>query len=133
LGLVNFLGKFSASIAKHTENLRCLLKKDAAWLWSHPQNKAFQDIKDGLTSSPVLVPFDLHLETRLSTNAFSFAMGVALPQKHEGQWRPVAYASRTLIPAERNFASIEKEALALCWAAEKFYFYLLRRHFDLYT
>jgi len=80
----------------------------------------------------VLVPFDLHLETRLSTDA-SFAMGVALLQKHEGQWCPVAYASRTLIPAESNYASIEKEALAMCWAAEKFYFYLPGRHFEIET
>jgi len=114
LRLVHFLGKFSASIAKHTENLRCLLKKDADWFWSHPQDKAFQDIKDGITSSPVLVPFDLHRETRLSTDASSFAMGTALLQKQEGQWRLVAYASRTLILAECNYAPIEKETLVMC-------------------
>ena len=86
-----------------------------------------------MISSPLLMPFKLEKETRISTDASSYALGAAVLQKHNGNWLPVAYASRTLNAAERNYASIEKEALAICWAVEKFHFYVAGRNFEIQT
>ena len=47
--------------------------------------------------------------------------------------KPVAFASRALTDAEQRYAQIEKEALAICWAAEKFYYYLAGRYFHVET
>ena len=51
----------------------------------------------------------------------------------DGQERPVAYASRTLAPAELNYAQIEREALAIVFAVRKFHQYLYGRQFTLMT
>ena len=50
-----------------------------------------------------------------------------------GSERPVAYASRTLSTAERNFGHLDKEALAVVFAVKKFHQFLYGRHFKIYT
>ena len=49
----------------------------------------------------------------------------------DGQERPVAYASRTLTPAECNYAQIEREALVIAFAVRKFHQYLYGHQFTL--
>ena len=67
------------------------------------------------------------LETNISADASSFGLGavILLQKSASGQWRPVAFASRSMTNAERRYAQIEKEALATVWACEKFQDYTL--------
>ena len=51
----------------------------------------------------------------------------------DGEWCPVAYASRSLSPTEQRYAQVEKEALGLTWACERFRDFLLGKHFILET
>ncbi len=53
--------------------------------------------------------------------------------KPNKEWRPVAFASRALTETETRYAQIEKEALALTWACEKFAEYVLGKKFELET
>ena len=46
-------------------------------------------------------------------------------QQTESEWRPVAFASRSMTDTEKRYAQIEKEALASTWACEKFSDYIL--------
>ncbi len=46
-------------------------------------------------------------------------------QQHGPEWRPISYASHAMTETERHYAQIEKEALAVTWACEKFSSYLL--------
>ena len=55
----------------------------------------------------------------------AYGIGTVLMQQQQGTWRPVAFASRTLNEAETRYTQIEKEALALTWALEKFAEYVL--------
>ena len=64
--------------------------------------------------------YDLSAETMISADASSFGLGAVLLQKVKGQWKPVAFASRVMTETEQQYALIEKEALAIVWACDKF-------------
>lgn len=73
-----------------------------------------------LIYSPALALFNPDLPTVLSTDASAYGLYAVLAQVHEHKTEHiVAFASRTLSPAERKYSTIEKEALACLWAVEK--------------
>lgn len=134
LGMVNQLGKFSPNLAEKTRPIRELLQKDAAWLWDTPQQKAFDEVKQALTTAPVLVLFDPTRETIVSADASCYGLGAVLMQRQpEGTLKPVSYISRSLTPTEQRYAQIEKEALAFTWACERFSDYLVGLEFRIET
>ena len=134
-GMVNYLGKFLPKLADDSAQLRKLLKKEYKdnWTWNDQLNMEYQKMKESLSSAPVLAPFSLEAETWLSTDASSYGLGAAIFQKTEDGLKPIAFASRALTETEQRYAQIEKEALAICWAAEKFYYYLAGRKFHIET
>ncbi|GFO43321.1 Pol polyprotein [Plakobranchus ocellatus] len=113
LGMVNQLAKFSPKLASQTEPLRQLLKRDSLWSWGHPQEQSFQAVKKNLTSTPVLAHYCAGRETIIAADASNAGLGAVLLQiQPDGSRRLVSYISRSLTPAEKNYAVIEKEALA---------------------
>ena len=93
-----------------------------------------RNIKKELSAAPVLVSFDLNCKHRVTSDASKDAIGACLLQQDSlGNWQPVEYASRKLTPPERNYATIEKEALGITWACEKFDYYLVGRTFEIET
>ena len=87
-----------------------------------------------LTTSPVLALFDPNLQTVVSADASSFGLGAVLLQRQaEGEMKPVAYISRSMTTTEQRYAQIEKEALALTWACERFSDYLIGLDFHIQT
>jgi hypothetical protein len=106
----------------------------AEWYWSESQQTAFESIKAELAASHVLCRFDLNRVHRVSADVNQFAVGAVLLQRtKEGHWQPVEYASRKLTETEMRYAMIEKEALAITWACEKFDYYLVGREFEIET
>ena len=71
-------------------------------------------------------------ETKISADA-SNGLGAVLLQKHDSEWKPVAFASCSLSDTEANYAQIEKEALTSVWACEKFSSYVLGMQFMIET
>lgn len=132
-GIVNYLGKFSASLSSASVALRQLLGKECDWVWGPAHQAEFEQLKDIMSSTPTLIPFDLECETMLSTDASSYGLGAALLQRVGEVWMPVAYASRTMTATEQRYAQIEKEALAICWGCSKFDYYLSGRRFRVET
>ena len=133
LGLVNQLGKFSPNIAELTQPLRELLSSKRTWLWGPDQEKAFAGIKEELVKPATLTLYDPTAEVKISADASSFGLGAVLLQQEGGDWKPVAYASRSMTPTEGRYAQIEKEALAITWACGKFLDYVLGRKFTIET
>ena len=82
LGMVNYLGKFIASLAKHTTPLRNLLKKDVVFELQKPQLDALENLKTLVTSASCLKIFDSKLSTRLRTNPSSIGLGAFLEQNY---------------------------------------------------
>ena len=105
--------------------LNMLLRKDTTWIWDTPQQRAFDDVKRAITSSGTLAFYDPQRPTAVSTDACSFGIGGTLLQEHDGVYKPVAYVSRTMTEAEKCYAQLEKELLAIVWTCERLSRYLV--------
>ena len=81
LGMVNQSGKYTPNLAELTHPLRGLLSKKNAGSWGPPQQRAFQTVKEKLSTAPALAIFDTALETTLSAGASSYGLGAVLIQK----------------------------------------------------
>jgi len=89
---------------------------------------------DHLSKSPILAIFDPQLPTRVEVDASGGGLGAVLTQKQPGDvWKPVYYASRKLSGPESRYAAIELEALAVCWAVNRFRSYLVGLEFIVLT
>lgn len=133
LGMVNQLGKFIPELAEKDKPLRDLLSKKNQWTWGFAQQKAFDQLKNDLTSPLVLTIYDPNKKLKLSADASSYGLGAVLLQQEKDEWRPVAYASRAMTETEQRYAQVEKEALGLTWGCERFRDFLIGRHFSLET
>lgn len=127
LGMVNQLGKFSQNLAEYSQPLRVLLSKKNSWTWGEAQDSAFIKIKEKLST---LAMYDSKADTKIAADTSSFRLGAVLLGS---AWKAVAFASRSMTKTERRYAHIEKEALALTWACEKFSTYILGMKFLIET
>ena len=102
LGMVNQLSKFQPQIAELSKPLRDLLSSKNHWSWSTAHQQAFSALKRSLATTPTLAHYDARRQTTLSTDASSYGLGAVLRQKQDdNEWRPVAYASRAMMPTEQ--------------------------------
>lgn len=116
-----FINNFSAIISPLSQ----LLKKNATWTWDDSQKEAYTKLKYALTTAPILKQADTTAPFTIKTDASNYAIGAVLLQGEGENEHVVEYASRLLIPAERNYSTTEREALALVWAVdEKFRGYI---------
>ncbi|CAG4935861.1 unnamed protein product [Colias eurytheme] len=117
--------KFIPEFAKVAEPLTRLTKKSQAWVWNLEQVKSFETLKKLLTTAPILVQAEYTKPFVLRTDASNYALGAALLQgESPNQEHPIEYASRLLTPAEQNYSTTEREALAVVWAVERFRGYI---------
>lgn len=129
LGLVGYYRKFIDSFAAITKPLTNCLKKGKTITHTESFKKAFQTCKDLITNAPILRYPDFNKTFELTTDASNYAIGAVLSQ--EG--KPIAYASRTLNPAETRYSTIEKELLAVVFGTKYFRPYLYGQKFIIYT
>ena len=134
LGLVNNYSKFIPNMSTLVSPLNQLLSKDTPWCWSPECKGSFQALKDTLALSSVLAHYSPKLEAQLAVDASPVGLGALISHiTEDGTERPIAYASRSLTKAERNYSVIEKEALAIIFGIRKFQQYLYGRKFTLLT
>jgi hypothetical protein len=107
--------------------------RGAKYISSIDLKNAFQKIKDALVSAPVLSSPDFSKPFVIQTDASNTGLGAVLTQDLDGDERVIAYASRSLTKAERNYSVTERECLAVLFALEKFRPYVEGTHFTIVT
>lgn len=123
-------------IVKHYSDIALyyLTKEDKMWAWSLECEKAFLELKNRRTGSPILAyPQADGGESILDTDASSFAIGSVLSQVQNGKERVIAYGSSTLDKPERNYCVTRRNMLAVVCFTKYFKHYLLGRMFTLRT
>ena len=134
LGMVNYYDKFLPGLATKCACLNDLLHKDKKWYWTEEHSKAVDAIKESLTSADTLAHYDPTLPLTLACDASTVGVGAVILHTYpDGKEKPIAYASRKLTKAEKNYAQIQKEALGIVYGVQKFKQYLLGRKFKLHT
>ena len=134
LGLINYYRRFIPHLSTILAPLNELLKAEHKWQWTKKCTTAVAKARKQLVKSPALIQYDPSLPIRLAADASSYGVGAVLSHVlPDGSEHPVAFASRTLTSAEKNYAQLEKEALAIIFGIKRFHQYLYGRKFCLIT
>ena len=134
LGAVTFYARFVAGMSKVAAPLHRLLQTGQKWQWTEAEEDSFNKLKHRLAEAPVLAHYDGRRPVRLITDASPHGLGAVLMQVDQnGNERPVRFASRSLTKAEKNYAQVEREGLAVIFGVTRFKQYLWGRKFTLVT
>ena len=120
LGKVNHVSKFAKHLAGKTKPLREQLKEKNTWHWGQLQEQVFREIKEMMTSAPILALYDPNKDTKVNADASSYGIGgIVLQKQEDGIWKPILYVSRALSPVEYRYSQVERECLACVWTCER--------------
>ena len=132
LGMVNYYGKFLEGLSSTLAPLYALLQKNQKWKWGQEQKDAFAKVTQELVSPKLLIHYEPQRKLLLSCDASSYGIGAVISHvMDDGSEKPIAYTSRSLSAAERNYAQIDKEGLPIVYGVKNFHHYLYGRKFTI--
>jgi len=114
--MVNFFREFYPEMSKEAEPLNEFRRKDVLWSWDSNEEEAFEKIKNIISEKTLICYYQQEKPLYLPVDASDQGLGAALIQDR----KPIAYSSRSLIPAEKNYAPIEKEMAAVVFGLTVF-------------
>ena len=134
LGLASYYRRFIPAFAKVAAPLHALTRKSVPFEWTTNCQAAFEQLQQRLVEAQVLAYPDFTKDFVLETDASIVGLGAVLSQtQDDSKNHPVAFASRALSPAERNYAVTELETLAVVWAVSHFRYYLYGHNVTIFT
>ncbi|KAK1683917.1 hypothetical protein QYE76_044765 [Lolium multiflorum] len=133
LGHAGFYRRFIKDFSKISKPLTNLLQKDVPFVFDDDCKEAFETLKKALTTAPVVEPPDWNLPFEIMCDASDFAVGAVLGQRVDKKLNVIHYASKTLDAAQRNYATTEKELLAVVFACDKFRPYIVDSKVTIHT
>ncbi|KAM1972666.1 hypothetical protein ACFX16_019455 [Malus domestica] len=125
LGHAGFYRRFIKDFSKIAQPLCRLLQKEVAFEFTKECTASFNQLKELLTTAPIIVRPDWSLPFELMCDASDYALGAVLGQRKDKKPHVIYYASRTLNDAQLNYSTTEKELLAVVFALDKFRSYLI--------
>ncbi|XP_075475256.1 uncharacterized protein LOC142505999 [Primulina tabacum] len=132
-GHAGFYRRFIKDFSKISKPLSSLLMKDVPFDFHSDCLQAYEDLKERLVTAPVLVAPDWDLPFEIMCDASDTAVGDVLGQRQNKVFHTIYYASKTLDEAHLNYATTEKELLAVVFALDKFHAYLVLSKVIIYT
>src|SRR5277367_1039545 len=137
LGLTGYYRRFVKDYAKLAHPLYQVSHLDKhKFVWEEAQQTAFENLKKALTSPPILA-YPIYGDDAgtfcLDTDACDTGLGAVLSQWQDGNYKVIAYGSRTLNKAQQNYATTKKEMLAIIYFVEYWKHYLMPKHFIIRT
>ena len=129
VGLANYFRKFVLGLSSLAKPLTDLTKATAPWTWGDEEQAAFDGIKHALCHAPTLIMPDNQKDFTVICDASNFGIGAVLMQDEH----PVAYFSKLLNAAQRNYTVTERELLAVVEAVKQWRCYLADKPFTVVT
>ena len=133
LGNVGFYRRFIKYFSKISSPLTNLLQKDVPFVFDVDCVEDFETLKKVLTFAPIVQPPDQNLPFEIMCDASDYAVGDILGQRVDKKLNVIHYASKTLDSAQRNYATTEKEFLAVVFACDKFRPYIVDSKVTVHT
>ncbi|XP_022862463.1 uncharacterized protein LOC111382664 [Olea europaea var. sylvestris] len=133
LGHAGFYRRFIKDFSKITKPLCNLLIKDVSFEFNEECLTTFNTLKEKLTSAPIIVVPDWELPFKLMYDVSDHVMGAVLGQRRNKIFHVIYYASRILNDAQINYATTEKELLAMVYEFDKFRAYFVGSKVIIYT
>src|SRR3954447_13887806 len=133
LGHDGFYRRFIKDFSKTSRPLTNLLKKDAPFVFDEDCKEVFEVLKKALITAPIVQPPDWILPFEIMCDASDFAVGAVLGQRVDKKLNVIHYARKTLDSAQKNYATTEKEFLAVVFACDKFRQYIVDNRLIIHT
>jgi hypothetical protein len=133
VGHAGFYRHFIKDFSHIARPLTNLLAKDAPFKFDDKCLDAFHILKKALISAPIIQPPDWSLPFKIMCDASDYAVGAVLGQTKDRKHHAIAYASKTLSGPQLNYATIEKELLAIIFVVDKFRSYLVEAKVIVHT
>ncbi|GJZ01396.1 putative nucleotidyltransferase, ribonuclease H [Tanacetum coccineum] len=133
LGHAGFYRRFIKDFSMISKPMTQLLMKDAKFDFSKDCKKAFNKLKERLTTAPIIISPDWSMPFELMCDASNFAVGAVLGQRIDEKFNPIYYTSKTLNDAQAHYTTTEKELLAVVFSFDKFRPYLILSKTVVYT
>lgn len=131
LDFVQYYRRLIKDFSKIASPISNLLKKNVPFEWTDRCQVVLDELRNILTSPPILSYPNFKEPFVLTTDASGYAIGSVLFQGKIGEDLPIANASRSLNKVERNYSTCEKELLSIVWSCNHFRPYLFGRKFTI--
>lgn len=134
LGIAGWYRRFIENFSSVTFPISETLSTKRKFQWTHDAQKAFDNVKQLLTTAPVLSNPNFSEKFYLHCDASDYGIGAVLVQLDEnGQEKPIAFMSKKLNSSQRNYSVTERECLAAIEAIKRFRCYLELQDFEVIT
>ena len=119
MGFCNYYRSFIQNFSELAIPLNALTKKGVDFQWGPEEQRAFDQLKQAITSEPMLAHPNMDKPFELEVDASDSTMGaVLLQQQSDGTKKPINFLSKTFTQVQRNYDIFDRKFLAMMWGLQ---------------